>query len=154
MRCVAGAWRPTQRPNNTVAGGWPSALLRRADGGFPHNGGPSAQANKLHNVAAHGRACAPADCAQRRAAACASNEVLLNILLHDADSDAAADRPGEAGALALIRPLAAPDSGAAQNNLGLMYATAQGVALDPVEALTWYARAAHQGYAPAQYNLG
>jgi hypothetical protein len=42
----------------------------------------------------------------------------------------------------------------AQNNLGVMYATGQGVPQDDAEAVRWYALAAEQGHALAQYNLG
>ena len=43
---------------------------------------------------------------------------------------------------------------AAQYNLGLMYATGEGVSEDDVEAVRWYRLAADQGVAAAQYNLG
>ena len=42
----------------------------------------------------------------------------------------------------------------AQFNLGVMYATGDGVPQDYQEAVKWYRRAADQGYADAQYNLG
>lgn len=42
---------------------------------------------------------------------------------------------------------------AAQNNLGELYETGQGVAQDAVQAYRWYARAARAGFAPAQLNL-
>jgi len=42
----------------------------------------------------------------------------------------------------------------AQNNLGVCYATGQGVAKDAAEAVKWYRKAADQGLAAAQYNLG
>ena len=43
---------------------------------------------------------------------------------------------------------------AAQNALGLRYATGQGVKLNEVEAVHWFTRAAEQGYVPAQAKLG
>ena len=42
----------------------------------------------------------------------------------------------------------------AQNNLGVMYATGEGVPQDAAEAVRWYRLAAEQGYAIAQNNLG
>jgi hypothetical protein len=42
----------------------------------------------------------------------------------------------------------------AQNNLGVLYATGEGVERDPKQAVYWYQKAAEQGYAPAQFNLG
>ena len=43
---------------------------------------------------------------------------------------------------------------AAQFNLGVMYATGEGVPEDDAEAVRWYRLAAEQGYAAAQFNLG
>jgi TPR repeat protein len=43
---------------------------------------------------------------------------------------------------------------AAQNALGLRYATGQGVKLSEGEAVRWFTRAAEQGYVPAQSKLG
>ena len=42
----------------------------------------------------------------------------------------------------------------AQNNLGAMYYTGQGVRQDYAEAARWYRKAAEQGDVQAQYNLG
>ena len=42
----------------------------------------------------------------------------------------------------------------AQFNLGVMYATGEGVPKDDVEAGKWYRKTAEQGYARAQCNLG
>ena len=42
----------------------------------------------------------------------------------------------------------------AQFNLGVMYATGDGVPEDDAEAVRWYRLAAEQGYARAQSNLG
>jgi len=41
-----------------------------------------------------------------------------------------------------------------QYNLGVRYATGEGVPEDAAEAVKWYRMAAEQGYAIAQYNLG
>jgi uncharacterized protein len=59
-----------------------------------------------------------------------------------------------AKALRLIRPLANDGNASAQFNLGLMYATGQGVQQDNAAAALWFQKAAEQGYAPAQSNLG
>jgi len=42
----------------------------------------------------------------------------------------------------------------AQNMLGTIYLTGQGVAVDAGEAEHWWRMAADQGYAAAQYNVG
>ena len=47
----------------------------------------------------------------------------------------------------------AGDAGA-QNDLGFMYDTGEGVPQDDAEAARWYRLAADQGHAGAQYNLG
>ncbi len=57
-------------------------------------------------------------------------------------------------ALRLIRPLANDGDAVAQFNLGLMYATGQGVQQDDAAAALWFRKAAEQGYALAQSNLG
>lgn len=57
-------------------------------------------------------------------------------------------------ALRLIRPLANDGDAAAQFNLGLIYATGQGVQRDDAAAAVWFRKAAEQGYASAQSNLG
>ena len=41
----------------------------------------------------------------------------------------------------------------AQSNLGVMYATGEGVPENDAEAVKWYRKAADQGYAIAQFNL-
>lgn len=51
-------------------------------------------------------------------------------------------------------PLAEKGIAAAQYKLGLMYEHGRGVQKDLAEAGKWYALAAQQGYANAQYNLG
>jgi TPR repeat protein len=42
----------------------------------------------------------------------------------------------------------------AQNRLGWMYQSGQGVPQSDIEALKWYRKAAEKGYAQAQFNLG
>jgi TonB family protein len=59
-----------------------------------------------------------------------------------------------ATALRLWRPLAEQGDARAQNNLGVIYENAKGVAQDINEAARWYRLAAAQGYGGAQYNLG
>jgi len=57
-------------------------------------------------------------------------------------------------ALRLIRPFADQGMAAAQNNVGFMYYSGQGVSQDYDEAMKWYRLAAEQGNAAAQANLG
>jgi uncharacterized protein len=40
------------------------------------------------------------------------------------------------------------------SSMGLMYAEGQGVPEDDAEAVKWYRKAAEQGLAEAQFNLG
>ena len=53
-----------------------------------------------------------------------------------------------------LRARAEQGDAEAQNNLGVMYATGEGVPEDDAEAVRWYRLAAEQGYAVAQFNLG
>ena len=62
-------------------------------------------------------------------------------------------RPAAAGVTAL-RASAEQGNVDAQFNLGVMYATGEGVPQDYVEAGAWYRLAAEQGDAIAQFNLG
>ncbi len=59
-----------------------------------------------------------------------------------------------ATALKEWRPLAEQGDAGAQNILGLMYATGEGVPQDNNEAVRWYRLAAEQGDDRAQYILG
>ena len=59
-----------------------------------------------------------------------------------------------AEAVKWYRKAADQGDAAAQFNLGVMYATGQGVPQDYAEAVKWYRKAAEQGHAGAQYNLG
>jgi len=66
----------------------------------------------------------------------------------------AAHRRGDyATALHLWKQLAEQDHAAAQYNLAVMYAEAQGVQRDATKALKWYRYAAGRGHAPAQLKL-
>ena len=62
---------------------------------------------------------------------------------------------GTANAQTLAETQQSADQGdaAAQFNLGIRYATGEGVAQDYVEAVAWMRKAADQGDAGAQYNL-
>jgi TPR repeat protein len=53
-----------------------------------------------------------------------------------------------------LRQLADKGSAAAQNALGLRYATGDGVSPNDHEAMKWFTKAAEQGYIPAQSKLG
>ena len=61
--------------------------------------------------------------------------------------------PQPSSSLADIRQLAAGDADA-QNTLGVMYATGEGVPRDIEAALIWFQRAAEQNHVSAQFNLG
>jgi TPR repeat protein len=52
------------------------------------------------------------------------------------------------------RPAADQGHATAQYNLGLLYASGQGVPQDDAEAARWYGKAADQGNPEAQFNLG
>ena len=60
----------------------------------------------------------------------------------------------EASSFEQVLEVAQKGDVAAQNALGLRYATGQGVKLSEVEAVRWFTRAAEQGYVPAQAKLG
>jgi len=57
-------------------------------------------------------------------------------------------------ALRLYRLAAEQGHTIAQNNLGVMYESGQGVPQDYATAVKWYRLAAQQGHAIAQFNLG
>ncbi|MGQ0664206.1 MAG: trypsin-like peptidase domain-containing protein, partial [Pseudomonadota bacterium] len=71
-----------------------------------------------------------------------------------AEGAAAYARGDYATALREFLPLARQGHSGAQNNLGVMYETGQGVPQDYAEAVKWYRRAADQGFAKAQFSLG
>ena len=62
---------------------------------------------------------------------------------------------GNKTALQGLRTLAGEGDASAQHILGLMYGgTGEGVPKDAVQAVAWYRKAAEQGHADAQSNLG
>jgi TPR repeat protein len=60
----------------------------------------------------------------------------------------------EAASLEQLRQMAEKGDPAAQNMMGLRYATGEGVKLDEREAVRWFTRAAEQGNVGAQSKLG
>jgi len=70
------------------------------------------------------------------------------------DAEAALARHDYATAARLLPPLASAGNRSAQNYLGVMYGTGQGVPQNYAEARKWYRMAADQGDADAQNNLG
>ena len=54
----------------------------------------------------------------------------------------------------VLMAMAEDGNAAAQVNLGLMYATGEGVPEDDAEAVRWFRMAADQGNRTAQHNLG
>ncbi len=71
-----------------------------------------------------------------------------------ADGVAAYERADYASALATLQPMAEQGHLDAQFGLGVMHAEGKGMAVDAVEAMTWYRRAAEKGHARAQFALG
>ena len=95
-------------------------------------------------------------------AACATARRKLNALMASRAADEQKihdiyaqflfrDLRGEALALAIQADQGDPD---AQNDLALLYLTGDGVKKAPRQAMLWFRRAAEQGHADAQYNLG
>ena len=89
--------------------------------------------------------------------------IVSALLLLVASSSVAADfaagleaylRGGYATALREFRPLAEQGDAEAQTVLGLMYANGEGVPEDARQAEYWWRKAAAQGLAEAQFNLG
>jgi hypothetical protein len=70
------------------------------------------------------------------------------------DGVAAADRGDFAKAVSFWKPLADNGNEFAQFDMGVLYATGQGVAKDDVEATRWFRLAAERGHREAQYNMG
>ncbi|HJQ61074.1 MAG TPA: tetratricopeptide repeat protein [Vineibacter sp.] len=68
--------------------------------------------------------------------------------------NAAIDRGDHENAIRLLRPLADQGDANAQFRLGFMHQLGMGVAVDDVEAATWYRKAALQAHAEARYRLG
>jgi len=71
-----------------------------------------------------------------------------------ASADSAFSRGDYAAVRQLMRPLADAGNAKAQNYLGLLYDNGYGVPRDDARAVAWYRKAAEQGNAAAQYNLG
>ncbi len=79
----------------------------------------------------------------------------LPAFADDFDDAAKAYQSGDyATALKLLRPLAEQGLAEAQNKLGVMYDSGNGVPQDYTEAVKWFSRAAEQGNVDAQFNLG
>ncbi len=74
----------------------------------------------------------------------------LGLILCDADFEFGDFKEGFAQMLAAAR---AGDA-AAQYFVAVEYATGERISRDPAVAATWYRRAAEQGHAEAEYNLG
>jgi hypothetical protein len=60
----------------------------------------------------------------------------------------------ETATLEQLRQMAENGDAAAQNTLGLRYATGEGVVLNEFEAVRWFTKAAQEGFVPAQSKLG
>jgi TPR repeat protein len=73
------------------------------------------------------------------------------VLLVSGAAWAQAPTPAE---IAELRVQANAGDAVAQYNLGLMYATGEGVPQDDAQAVTWFRQAAEQGHAGALNNLG
>ena len=71
-------------------------------------------------------------------------------------SDADVEKLPEEAALSVseIRTIAVGGDAEAQFLLGFMYAKGRGVLEDDKEAVKWFRKAAEQGHAEAQFNLG
>jgi TPR repeat protein len=69
-------------------------------------------------------------------------------------AQAAYNRQDYVTALREWRPLAQQGDADAQAWVGYMYEQGQGVARDDAEAVRWYCKAADQGHATGQANLG
>ena len=77
------------------------------------------------------------------------------VAAQDFDTGLEAYQRGDyTAALSEFRPLADQGLATAQNNLGIMYHTGQGVVQDNAEGLRWFRMAAEQGHALALNNVG
>ena len=70
------------------------------------------------------------------------------------DGTAAMIRGDWPAAVKLLQPLAEQGNAQAQVDMGDMYMFGHGVKKDPAKALTWYRKAADQGNAAAELNVG
>jgi GAF domain/Sel1 repeat len=64
------------------------------------------------------------------------------------------DAEVETASLEQLRQMAQSGDAAAENALGQRYDTGEGVRPDDHQAITWFTKAAEQGYIPAQFKLG
>ena len=69
-------------------------------------------------------------------------------------SDSGSNPSIETASFDQLRQMAEKGDAAAQNTLGLRYATGEGVALNEEEAVRWFTKAAEQGNVAAQSKLG
>jgi TPR repeat protein len=91
---------------------------------------------------------------KRAVAGIAALVILTGVAMSGPFEDGvAAYKSGDYAAAAQAwRTLAEDGHPEAQNNLGLLYATGQGVPYDPVLTLMWFSLAAAQGFEPAKKN--
>ena len=80
--------------------------------------------------------------------------ILLAVLIFLPSVAFAGMTPKEVGAFNYNKVLAERGDRVGQYNLGVCYFNGFGVAVDQLEAVTWWRKSAEQGYAEAQYNLG
>src|SRR5262249_35230744 len=102
---------------------------------------------------------ASASCIVRRTIVLCSAALIAWLVAADADADFKAgldayNRGDFAAALREWQPYAEKGDAHAQYNLGLLYASGQGIPQDLQKAAEWYRKAAEQGVSAAQYNLG
>ena len=93
------------------------------------------------------RTCRAVVCVSRGSESCATPSARRSYKLESDPLD-------DAEAVIWFRLAAAQGHATAQNNLGVMYGSGEGVPQDDAEAVIWYRLAAAQGHATAQYNLG
>jgi len=80
--------------------------------------------------------------------------ILLAVLIFLPSAAFAGMTPKEVGAFNSNKYLAERGDRAGQYNLGVCYFNGFGVAVDQMEAVSWWRKSAEQGDAQAQYNLG
>jgi len=81
-----------------------------------------------------------------------TSDIVFGDDLHDASD--AYERNDYEKAFNLLSPLAEQGVARAQNALGTMYLTGEGIPQDSKEAVKWYRLSAEQGFALGQNNLG
>ncbi len=82
------------------------------------------------------------------------DRVQLPTVLASTKPTTSPDPSVETASLDQLRQMADRGDAAAQNALGLHYATGDGMKLDESEAVRWFTKAAEQGNVPAQSKLG